>query len=209
MTEPETTETRRVDSRRVWRQSAIGLALIGGGFVLGAASLATAQGDLGGGMGGGWRYGGGRRVGRLQRMVHGALDNVGATTVQEDRVHDIIARASTDLDKGADEKNATGAQVLALIEAPTLDRAAFDKLRADKVAAMDAKSKVIEDALFDAASQLSPEQRVKLAAEVDARMNGGWGWWHRRHDHDGERGGPDHDRHEGPGRDGGGGPDHG
>lgn len=212
------TDTNTSNTRRAWRQSAIALVLIGGGFALGAASVATAHGDMGGGgFGAGWHHHHhGPRVGMIQHMVRGALDNVGATTAQEDKVHDIIAKASTDLDQGnkgpGDDRGAMKKQVLELMKAPTLDRAAFDKLRADKVAEMDAKSKTIEDALFEAASQLSPEQRTKLVANVQERMeHHGWGGWHP-HDgldgHDGEHGMHDHGGVGGP-HDGGGAPDHG
>ena len=119
----------------MWRQSAIALVLVGGGFVLGAASLAAAHGDMGG-MGGWHHHHHGPKVGMIQHMVHGALDNVGATTAQEDKVHDIIAAAYTQLDTKGDAKGAMKTQVLELMKAPTLDRAAFDKLRADKVAEM-------------------------------------------------------------------------
>ena len=208
------TDTDTTNTRRVWRQSAVALVLIGGGFALGAASVATAHGDMdGGGMMGGWNHHHhGPRIGAIQHMVRGALDNVGATAAQEDKVHDIIANASISLDKDGDDKGAMKKQVLELMKAPTLDRAAFDKLRADKVAAMDAKSKTIEDALFEAASQLSPEQRTKLVANVQERMeHHRWGGWHH-HDgtdgHDGEHGMRDHGGMGGP-HDGGGAPDHG
>ena len=204
------TEANISNTRRAWRQSAVALVLIGGGFALGAASVATAHGDMmeGGGMGGWHHHHHGPRIGMIQHMIHGALDNVGATTAQEDKVHDIIAKASTDLDKDGDGKDGMKKQVLELMKAPTLDRAAFDKLRADKVAAMDAKSKTIENALFEAASQLSPEQRAKLVANVEERMeHHGWGGWHH-HDgmdrHDGDHGMDGHGPH-----DGGGAPDHG
>ena len=219
MTDPNTS-----NARRAWRQSAVALVLIGGGFALGAASLAAAHGDMtdGGGMGGWHHHHHGPQVGMIQRRVHGALDNVGATTAQEDKVHDIIAKASTDLDKDAseqgDDKGSMKQKVLDLMKAPTLDRAAFDKLRADKIAEMDAKSKTIENALFEAASQLSPEQRAKLVANVEEHMeHHGWGGWH--HHHDGEHGmdehgmdghGMDgHGMHEHGQHDGGGEADHG
>lgn len=196
-------------TRRVWRQSAIAFVLIGGGFALGAASIAAAHGDIGGM--GGWRHHHGPKVGMIQHMVRGALDNVGATTAQEDKVHDIIANAYGQIDTKADDKDAMKTQVLGLMKAPTLDRAAFDKLRADKLAEMDAKSKTIESALFDAASQLSPEQRAKLVQNIQERMDHhGWGGWHHpdgdgMRDHRGREGGGGHDD---GGREGGG-PDHG
>ena len=212
------TDTKTPDTRRVWRQSAIALVLVGGGFALGAASLAAAHGDMGGGMGGWHPHHHGPHVGMIQHVVHKALDDVGATTAQEDKVHDIIANAYTQLDgKGdgkGDDKDSMKKQVLALMKAPTLDRAAFDKLRTDKVAEMDAKSKTIENALFDAASQLSPDQRTKLVQNFEERMDHhGWGGWHHPegmdHDHGGmDHGGMDHGGHD-RGDHGPDGPDHG
>ena len=179
------------------RHGLIAAALVAGGMVVGAGGLAVAAagGDMGGGMG--WHHGHrGERTGMIQRRVHGALDNVGATAAQEDKVHDIIAGAATELAKDDGDHGAMRKQVLELMKAPTLDRAAFEKLRAQKIADMDAKSKVISNALFDAASQLSPEQRTKLVDNVEQRMEHGG-----RHDHghrngpDGGRGSDDHGSH--------------
>ncbi len=151
------------------------VALLGGGFVLGAASFATAQGAMGHGM---WHGGHGPRLGMVQYFVHGALENVGASSDQETKVHDIIAAAYQKIDPAEGTHDAMRKQVLDLMRAPTIDRAAAEKLRADEIARMDAKSKVIVGAMLDAASQLSPEQRVKLAEHAQERMaeheHGGW-----------------------------------
>ncbi len=169
------------------RHGLIAAALVAGGMVVGAGGLAVAAagGDMGGGMG--WHHGHhrGERTGMIQRRVRGALDNVGATTAQEDKVHDIIAGAATELGKNDGDRGAMRKQVLELMKAATLDRAAFEKVRAQKIADMDAKSKVVSNALFDAASQLSPEQRTKLVDNFEQRMEHGG-----KHDHD-HRNGPD------------------
>ncbi len=169
------------------RHGLIAAALVAGGMVMGAGGLAVAAagGDMGGGMG--WHHGHhrGERTGMIQRRVRGALDNVGATTAQEDKVHDIIAGAATELGKNDGDRGAMRKQVLELMKAATLDRAAFEKVRAQKIADMDAKSKVVSNALFDAASQLSPEQRTKLVDNFEQRMERGG-----KHDHD-YRNGPD------------------
>ncbi len=171
------------------RHGLIAAALVAGGMVVGAGGLAVAAagGDMGGGMG--WHHGHhrGERTGMIQRRVRGALDNVGATTAQEDKVHDIIAGAATELGKNDGDRGAMRKQVLELMKAATLDRAAFEKVRAQKIADMDAKSKVVSNALFDAASQLSPEQRTKLVDNFEQRMERGG-----KHDHDHDhRNGPD------------------
>ena len=176
------------------RQGLAAASLVAGGIVIGAGGLAIAAvaGDAGMDGGMGWHHGHhGPRAGLIQHIVRGALDNVGATTAQEDKVHDIIAGAVTELGKDNADHDAMRKQVLELMKAPTLDRAAFEKVRAQKVADMDAKSKVISNALFDAASQLSPEQRTKLVGDFEQRMDhGGWGG---RHDH-GRKDGPDRGR---------------
>ncbi len=177
------------------RHSLVAAGLVAGGMVMGAGGLAVAAagGDMGGGMGWHGHHHHGPRTGMIQRRVRGALDNVGATTAQEDKVHDIIAGAATELGKDEGDRGAMRKQVLELMKAPTLDRAAFEKLRAQKIADMDAKSKVISGALFDAASQLSPEQRAKLVANVEQHMeHGGPGGRHEGGRHDGGRmNGPD------------------
>ena len=186
------------------RRGLVSAGLVASGIVIGAGGLAVAAGsDMGGGMG--WHHHHhGPRVGMIQGRVRGALDNVGATTAQEDKVHDIIAGTVTELGKNNADHGAMRKQVLELMKAPTLDRAAFDTLRAQKVAEMDAKSKVVSNALFDAASQLSSEQRTKLVGNFEQRMDyGGWG---SRHDH-GRKDGPDRGR--GPDERGTGGSDRG
>ena len=157
-------------------------------------AVAAAGGGINAGMG--WQHHHGPRVGMIQHRVRGALDEVGATTAQEDKVHDIIAGAVTELSKDDADHGAMRKQFFELMKAPTLDRVAFEALRAQKVAAMDAKSKVVSNALFDAASQLSPEQRTKLVGNFEQHMgHGGWGGHHDGIDGPGR--GPD-DR--GPGR---------
>ena len=116
----------------------------------------------------------------VQFFVHGALENVGATSDQETKVHDIIATAYQKIDPSQDREEMRK-QVLDILKAPTIDRAAAEKLRAEKIADMDAKSKVIVGAALDAAAQLTPDQRVKLVKNAEARMaeheHGGWHHW--------------------------------
>ena len=206
-----TDSTRPMPQRHPLRRGLRAAALVAGGIVIGAGGVAAAAGEMGPRMGMmGWHHHH-HGFGMLKRRVRGALDNVGATTAQEDKVHDIIAGAASELDKEKSEnggdRRAMRKRLVELMKAPTLDRDAFEKLRAQKVSEMEAKSKVISNALFDAASQLSPEQRAKLADEFEARMERGRG------DRDGERGdgmdgrgerGPDHGMDHGPDR-----PDHG
>jgi hypothetical protein len=70
-------------------------------------------------------------------------------------------------------------QVLNLLRAPTVDRAAVEKLRAEQVAKFDAKSKSMVGMILDSADQLTPDQRSKLADRAEAMMDRDHGGWHR------------------------------
>ena len=185
--------------RRIWRRGAIAAGLVAGGFALGAVSLASAQGMAYGDhwQGGPWH---GARIGFFQHVVRGALENVGATTAQEDKIHDIVAATFTDLDQGADGRAALRKQVLDLLRAPTIDRAAVEKLRADQIAAIDAKSKRVVQAVLDVSAQLTPDQRTKLVREAEDRMeHRGWGGMHRGEPMDGQDGPTPDGGHRAPG----------
>ena len=164
------------------RRGLLATGLVAGGMVLGASGLALASA---GAMGwhGGFHHG--PRIGMIQHVVRGALEDVGATTAQEDKIHDIIATTWTDIDKGGADREAMRKQILDLMKAPTLDREAIEKLRAEKIGEIDAKSKTLVGALVDAAGQLTPDQRAKLVQHMEERQAesggggpGGWGGWH-------------------------------
>jgi Spy/CpxP family protein refolding chaperone len=57
-------------------------------------------------------------------------------------------------------------EIMAELVKPTIDKAAIEKMRADKVGELDAKSKILTSALVEAAEILTPEQREKLAAQM-------------------------------------------
>ena len=100
-------------------------------------------------------------------------------------------------------------QALALLSAPTIDRAAVEKMRLDAVARFDAKSKTVAAGLLDIADQLTPDQRTKLATHLEdmaqrGPMGGPWGHWgHWRHGPmmGGPEDGPDHGPDGGPDKD--------
>ena len=141
-----------------WRGSAWVIGSMAVGIAIGAGGLAMAAGMPGPGA-----WGHGPRLEMVQRIVHGALDSVGATTVQEGKVHDIVSAAFSDIERNALQRDAMRKQVTDLLRAPTIDRAAAETLRAEQIARMDAGSKKIVGAVLDAADQLTPEQRTKLA----------------------------------------------
>jgi Spy/CpxP family protein refolding chaperone len=56
-----------------------------------------------------------------------------------------------------------------LLSAPTIDRAAIERLRAEQMQATDAVSKRMSQAFADAAEVLTPEQRKKVAERMQKR----------------------------------------
>ncbi len=179
-----------------WRQASLFAGALLGGSIAGAGGVSYAAIVFGS-----VNWSPGHHLERLQRRIHAALDSVGATTLQEDKVHDIIASGFTSLGNDRDAHRAMRKQLLDLLRSPTIDRAAVEKLRADQVAKFDAKTKAFTGMILDAADQLSPEQRSALADRAEAMMAHGPGGWHKWH-RDGN-GGPNDDGKHGQGPDGG------
>ena len=150
--------------------------LVAGGVAVLALAGIGAAGAMGGGMGphmmeAGMRHGGpfgGRGIGH-------ALDAVDATAEQEDRIWAIVDGARADLRPVMREFRDTRKQVMDLMSAPTIDAAAVENLRAERIAAIDAASKKVTAAAIEAAQVLTPEQRAKLAEQMKERK--GFGRW--------------------------------
>ena len=130
-----------------------------------------------------WRQG--ARLTFVQRAVARALDSVGASAEQEAKVHDIVAAKFAEIAPNPADHENLRKQALELLAAPTIDRAAVERLRVDAVGMFDAKSKALVGGLLEVADQLTPPQRAQLAAEAAdmARrgpMMGRWGGPHDR-----------------------------
>jgi periplasmic protein CpxP/Spy len=165
---PPASGSKRSDGFLSWRRT----ILVGGtlmvGVVFGAGSLAyagMAAGRLG------WHHG--PKLEHIQQIVRRSLDSVGATTAQEDKIHDIVAAGFAAVVSAPEDRQALRKQMLDLLRAPNVDRAAIEKLRADEVAQFDTKSKALVGILLDATDQLTPEQRVKLVDRATEMMQHG------------------------------------
>jgi protein CpxP len=170
-----------------------GFAMVGAlaaGMALGAVGFAVAAGGMSP-----WNHG--PRLAFVQVAVAHALDSVGASAAQEAKVHDIIAAKFAEIAPNPAEHAAMRKQALDLLAAPTIDRAAVEKMRADVAARFDAKSKAVVGGLLDIADQLTPAQRTQLTAEIEEMAQrgpmGGWGGPHRGHPmmDEAPNGGPD------------------
>ena len=163
------------------------------GALLAVALLAGVSGSLlssafGQGFGwhpGGW-HGGGFMGGplapaqiddRIDRMTKHMAIELDATAEQQAKIAGIAKAAVADLRPLREKAQAARSQAVALLTAPTIDRTAIERLRAEQIGLAETASKRIAQALADAAEVLSPEQRRKVA---DWTAFGGW-WsrWHR------------------------------
>lgn len=153
--------------RQGWPLSyTVGLALAA---VIGIGAVVAQGAGWGpGGWGhGGWGPGWGSRF--AEHRVSAVLDDIGASQEQETRIWAIIDRTRADLRPVGRGFRDTREQLAAILAAPTIDRAALEKLRTERVAAMDDASKKAVSALTEAAEVLTPEQRAKLVAEMKQR----------------------------------------
>jgi Spy/CpxP family protein refolding chaperone len=160
---------------RRWAAPAVLAGALACGIALGfGAYAATASTETAG-----WRQG--VRLAFVQHMIGRALDSVGASAEQENKVHDIVVARFAEIAPDPEEHAALRKHALELLAAPTIDRAEVEKVRAQAVATFDAKSKAVVGGLLDIADQLTPDQRAKLAAQIEAMpahgpmMMGPWG----------------------------------
>jgi len=111
---------------------------------------------------------------RADRMVRHLAIEVDANNEQQERLRAVVKAAVRDLVPMREKAHAARQRAHDLLLAPTIDRAAIEALRAEQIALVDTASKRVAQALGDAASILSAEQRHKI--EDRLRPPGFWGW---------------------------------
>jgi|SRR5215475_5535115 len=115
---------------------------------------------------------------RIDRMTKHMAIELDATAEQQAKLATIAKTAVADLRPLQEKARAARAQAVTLLTAPTIDRSAIERLRADNIGLAETASKRIAQALEDAADVLSPEQRRKVA-EWAAFSRPWWARWHR------------------------------
>lgn len=149
-------------------------ALIG----IGAVTAQSAGGGEGWGMhrmmgdnGKGGRHGG--MGGFMGHRLSGVLEDAGASQEQIDKIKTIVEQARTDMEPLRDGMRESRGELMTLLSAPTVDTAAIEKLRSERVASMDEASKKAVASFVEAANVLTPEQRAKLATEFEQMKDRG------------------------------------
>ncbi len=178
----ETVEARA--ATRMW----IAVGRVGGGIVALAAAaiigLALA-GNASAGWGWGERghgFGHGPAKGvslepaevqeRVERMVAHLAIEIDATDEQKERLTAIFVTAANDLLPMRAEMMERGnaEELVALLTAPTVDRAAIEAFRADKLEIAERASRRIAEALGAAAEVLTPDQRAEIGERIEFLM---------------------------------------
>ena len=103
------------------------------------------------------------------------LGEIDATPEQSEKLKVIFASVRDGMAPMIGDFRASREKVVNLLGATTIDRAAAETLRSERVAAIDAASRTMTNALLDAAEILTPEQRTKLVAQIKA--HGGHTRW--------------------------------
>jgi len=112
---------------------------------------------------------------RIDRMTKHMAIELDATADQQAKIANIAKAAAADLRALREKWQAARSQAVTLLTAPTIDRTAIERLRAEQIGLAETASKRIAQALADAAEVLNPEQRRKVADWV---ASGPWSRWH-------------------------------
>jgi protein CpxP len=102
-------------------------------------------------------------------MSERMLDTVGASAEQKTRVRDILKTVQDEQQVQHEAGQALHLQMMQLLAAPQIDAPAAEALRQQQMARHDAASKRRLQAMLDVQAVLTPEQRVKLGAQMKTR----------------------------------------
>lgn len=176
-------ETPRTPSPWKRRSALAGLAL--GALTVAGVGAYAASGDMldgprmfghhTGGQMGGQMDGQGGRHGFMQKAKGGfmeyrmdrALNAVDATDEQKQKIKAIFEKARENMQAMRGEPGGMRDEIKAVLEKPVIDRDAVEAMRKTRVQKMDDASKIMTTAMIDAAEVLTPDQRAKLAKEID------------------------------------------
>ena len=156
--------------RRFFRRATIAAVLASVAATFAGAAAWAHSGGHGGGFHRGFMGGSmdpAKADERIERMVKHFAVEVNATPEQTAKLTQIAKAAGKDLRPLREKARDARKRGMELLSAPTLDRAAIERLRAEQMQAADAVSKRMSLAFADAAEVLTPEQRAALVGRLE------------------------------------------
>jgi Spy/CpxP family protein refolding chaperone len=96
---------------------------------------------------------------RIEKRVDKALSGTDATAEQKKKVADIVGQAFKDMRGFQDQRVANRKAMAEALQAPTIDSAKIEAIRAEQMKISDASSRRFTQALTDAGNVLSQAQR--------------------------------------------------
>ena len=157
------------------------LALTAVSFV-GLAAAQAPAGPPSGSSGGPGGKGGPGMERMAERRIDHIIKEVDGTPEQKAKLTQLAGAAQKDMQPLREQLQAARKKGMELLAAPTVDRAALERLRAEQTQLMDTLSKRMLTHMADAAEVLTPAQRAKLAEKMKSRGE------HRGHMHGGHGG---------------------
>lgn len=114
---------------------------------------------------------------RAERMARHFGVEVNATADQQEKITALVKAAAKDLLPLRDKMQSARKDLVDLVGAASIDKAAVERLRGEQMASADAATRRLSQAIVDIAEVLTPEQRKTLADRITAwREHRGWGW---------------------------------
>lgn len=95
----------------------------------------------------------------IEKRVDKALNGTDATTEQKKKIADILGQTFKDMKPLRDQRIENRKAMQDALQAPTIDPAKIESLRADQMKIADASSKLFTKSLTDAANVLTAQQR--------------------------------------------------
>jgi len=153
---------------RALAASAIAVFALAGGAAV-AQPMPGGPGGPGGGWHGGFDMDPATQGKRIDAMVAWWLADVDASAEQRERIAAIMKGAANDLAANRKSRADARRQAMALLAAPTIDRAELEKLRVEQMQLADFSSRRMLQAMADSADVLTPAQRAKIAEKRQQR----------------------------------------
>ncbi len=113
---------------------------------------------------------------KIERMVKHVAIEIDATAEQQEKITTLVTTVAKDLKPVHEQMRAAGKEIHDLLMADSIDRAALEKVRADRLAEADRISKNLVNAVADVAEVLTAEQRNVLDERIKQFRSMGKGW---------------------------------